>query len=103
MSDDARLWSVIRAPHVTEKATRLAASGQYVFRVRPEATKEEIRRAVAKAFGVTVLAVNVVHRRGKAKRFAGRLGRRVASKKAYVRLAPGQQLDLGTPPVEAEG
>lgn len=102
MSDDARLWDVIRAPHVTEKATRLAARGQYVFRVRPDATKDEIRRAVSAAFGVTVTEVTVVRRRGKLKRFAGRLGRRAGTKKAYVRLAPGQQLDLGTPPVEAE-
>lgn len=102
MNDDARLWSVIRAPHVTEKTTRLGSEGQYVFRVRTDATKDEIRRAVAAVFGVRVLEVNVVRRRGKIKRFAGRLGRRADSKKAYVRLAPGQQLDLGIPPVEAE-
>ncbi len=102
MNDDARLWSVIRAPRVTEKASRLSGQGQYALRVRTGATKDEIRRAVAAVFGVTVLEVNVLRRRGKIKRFAGRLGRRVDSKIAYVRLAPGQQLDLGTPPVEAE-
>jgi large subunit ribosomal protein L23 len=81
VNDDARLWSVIRAPHVTEKTTRLGSEGQYVFRVRTDATKDEIRRAVAAVFGVRVLEVNVVRRRGKIKRFAGRLGRRADSKK----------------------
>jgi large subunit ribosomal protein L23 len=102
VNDQPRLWSIVRAPQVTEKATRLSGEGQYVFRVRSDATKDEIRRAVATVFGVRVLDVNVARRRGKIKRFAGRLGRRTGSKIAYVRLAPGQQLDLGIPPTESE-
>lgn len=102
MSDRVQLWDVIRAPHVTEKATRLAGEGQYVLRVRPDATKQEVRRAVEAVFGVQVLEVNLVRQHGKVKRFAGRRGRRSGGKKAYVRLVPGQQLDLATPPPEAE-
>ena len=91
-----RLAGVVIAPHVSEKAARIANEGnQYVFRVRRDATKPEIRAAVEYMFEVKVDAVHVVNQAGKVKRFGRSLGRRSDWKKAYVRLAEGQQIELG--------
>jgi large subunit ribosomal protein L23 len=95
MSSKERLMQVLLAPHVSEKAARIAESGDsVVFRVRPDATKPEIKAAVELMFEVKVRAVQVVNAVGKAKRFGGRPGRRSDYKKAYVRLAEGQTLDF---------
>jgi large subunit ribosomal protein L23 len=91
-----RLASVVIAPHVSEKAARIANEGnQYVFRVRRDATKPEIRAAVEYMFEVKVHAVHVVNQPGKEKRFGRSIGRRSDWKKAYVRLVEGQQIELG--------
>jgi len=91
-----RMFQVLLAPLVTEKATALTERGQVVFRVQLEATKPEIRAAVEGLFGVTVMAVNTIVMKGKTKRFKNRPGRRSDWKKAMVRLAPGQSIDLTT-------
>ncbi len=91
-----RLAGVVIAPHVSEKAARVATEGnQYVFRVRRDASKPEIRAAVEFLFEVKVDTVNVVNQSGKAKRFGRSPGRRQDWKKAYVRLQEGQQIELG--------
>ena len=91
-----RLAGVVIAPHVSEKAARVATEGnQYVFRVRGDATKPEIRAAVEFLFEVKVDAVRVVNQPGKEKRFGRSLGRRQDWKKAYVRLVEGQQIEMG--------
>jgi large subunit ribosomal protein L23 len=90
-----RLMSVLLAPHVSEKSARISeGANQFVFRVRPDATKPEIKAAVELMFEVKVANVNVVQVAGKQKRFGQRLGQRQDFKKAYVRLAPGQSIDL---------
>lgn len=90
------MYQVIRSPVITEKATMLTEKGQVVFRVAVSANKAEIKAAVEGLFGVTVLAVNTLVAKGKAKRFRGRPGRRSDEKKAYVELAQGQSIDLTT-------
>jgi large subunit ribosomal protein L23 len=90
-----RLMSVLLAPHVSEKAAKASESGnQFVFRVRSDATKPEIKAAVELMFEVKVQAVQVVNIEGKQKRFGQREGRRSDVKKAYVRLAEGQTIEL---------
>jgi large subunit ribosomal protein L23 len=93
-----RLMNVIYSPHLSEKSTIVGdAHNQIVFTVRPDATKSEVRKAVELLFDVKVDAVTVVNCRGKIKRHGMNWGRRVAWKKAYVRLAEGSQIDfLGT-------
>jgi large subunit ribosomal protein L23 len=92
-----RLAGVVIAPHVSEKSARVAAEGnQYVFRVRTDATKPEIRAAVEVLFKVKVKAVNTVYVRGKNKMFRGRAGKRSDWKKAIVSLAEGQTIDVTT-------
>ena len=89
-----RLYQIIRAPHVSEKSTRVADKfRQMVFEVLPTATKPEIKAAVEKMFNVQVERVAVANVLGKRKR----TGRTQDWKKAYVTLKPGQDIDfLGT-------
>ena len=88
------LYSVIRAPKVSEKTARLAESNQYVFEIAKTATKDDVKAAVEHLFNVKVLAVNVANIKGKSKSFRQRAGRRSDKRKAYVRLAEGQTLDV---------
>lgn len=90
------MYTIIRNPVVTEKATLLSERGQMVFRVSIDATKPEIKAAVEGLFGVKVIGVNTLVTKGKTKRFRGRPGVRSDVKKAYVRLAEGQSIDLST-------
>ena len=93
--NDAKLYSVIRAPRVSEKTARLQeVSNQYVFEVATNATKADIKVAVEKLFDVKVEAVNVVNVKGKNKAFKFRMGRRASWRKAYVKLAEGQSIDV---------
>jgi large subunit ribosomal protein L23 len=90
------MFEIIRSPVVTEKSTLLNEKHQVVFRVALSASKPEIKAAVESLFGVTVLGVNTLVAKGKAKRFKGRPGIRSDVKKAYVQLAEGQSIDLTT-------
>ena len=89
-----QLMSVLIAPHVTEK-TSLAMQNhnQYTFRVRRDATKTDIRKAVELMFGVKVAGVQVVNEPGKQRRFGRIAGRTQDWKKAYVSLNEGQTID----------
>ena len=89
-----RLMTVLLEPHVSEKATAAAEGNQVVFRVRTDADKAEIRQAVELMFEVKVEDVQVLRVKGKTKRFGVTPGRRSDWKKAYVRLAPGQEIDF---------
>jgi large subunit ribosomal protein L23 len=90
------MYQIIRSPVITEKATMLSESGQFVFRVASDANKREIKAAVEGLFGVSVLAVNTLVQKGKSKRFRGRPGSRSDVKKAFVKLAAGQSIDFTT-------
>ena len=91
-----RMYQTILSPLVTEKATLNSERGQITFKVAGDATKPEIKAAVEGLFGVKVLAVNTIVVKGKTKRFRGRPGMRSDWKKAMVRLAEGQSIDLTT-------
>ncbi len=98
LADRERLMQVLLGPHVSEKATALAEGGnQVVFKVRGDASKTDVRRAVELLFEVKVQRVTVARMPAKTKRFGQRAGTRSSWKKAYVRLAPGQDLNfMGT-------
>ena len=87
--------TVLRAPLVTEKTSRLADSDNVIaFEVARDANKAQIRRAVETLFKVSVTAVTTVSVKGKSKRFGRTMGKRSDWKKAYVRLADGQTIDF---------
>ena len=93
--NEEKLFHVILAPHISEKSTRVADKNrQFVFEVRRDASKPEIRQAVEKMFNVQVDSVTVVNVRGKIKRSGKTPGRRQDWKKAYVCLKPGQDIDF---------
>lgn len=90
-----RLLQILLAPHVSEKATMIAEKhNQIVFKVRRDANKLEIKKAVESLFNVQVEAVNTTLVKGKNKRFGRSLGRRQDFKKAYVSLKAGQEIDF---------
>lgn len=90
------MYDLVRAPVITEKATRVSEHNQVVFRVRLDASKPEIKLAVEGVFGVKVTAVNTIVVEGKRKLFKGRPGKRSDFKKAIVTLAAGQSIDVTT-------
>jgi large subunit ribosomal protein L23 len=90
-----RLMKVLLAPIVSEKSTRLAdANRQFVFKVLPNASKPEVRKAVELMFDVKVTGVQIANVRGKTKRFGQMEGKRADWKKAYVTLAEGHDIDF---------
>ena len=90
-----RLHQIFRRPIVSEKSTNAADSGQQVvFEVLTDATKNEIKTAVESLFEVSVEGVQVINVRGKIKRFGKTPGKRTNWKKAYVRLAEGDDIDF---------
>jgi large subunit ribosomal protein L23 len=84
---------VLLRPIITEKSMGRTNEGKYTFEVRKDATKQEIAEAVAEAFKVDVVDVNVMTMRGKTRRLGRRFGRTSDSKKAVVTVAPGQRIE----------
>ena len=90
-----RLMNVVLAPVVSEKSTRVADKNrQYVFRVADHATKPQVKAAIELLFKTKVQSVTVLNVKGKEKRFGRFMGRRRNWKKAYVRLAAGQEINF---------
>ena len=90
-----RLMKVLVGPHVSEKGTMLADKhNQVVFKVIPDATKLEVKKAIENLFKVEVDNVQVVNVRGKMKRTGQNWGKRKNWKKAYVSLKKGQDIDF---------
>jgi large subunit ribosomal protein L23 len=90
-----QLMNVVLAPVVSEKSTFVADKNrQYVFRVADRATKPEIKAAIELMFKTKVEGVTVLNVRGKERRFGRLSGRRRNWKKAYVRLAEGQEINF---------
>jgi len=90
-----RLMTVVLAPVVSEKSTFVADKNrQYVFRVADDATKPEIKAAIELMFKTKVDGVTVSNVKGKERRFGRTIGRRRSWKKAYVRLAAGQEINF---------
>lgn len=86
---------LIKKPWVTEKSGTMNAGGKYVFIVQDHATKPEIKKAIKEVYKVEVVAVNVVNRPPKQKRFGrGLKGAQEGYRKAIVTLKEGQKIDV---------
>jgi large subunit ribosomal protein L23 len=85
---------VILAPVVSEKSYSLLDNNAYTFQVHPDANKTEIRQAVEAIWGVKVINVNTLTRKGKTKRFRFTQGKRSDTKRAVVKLAPGDKIEI---------
>ena len=84
---------VLLRPVITEKSMTETNAGRYTFAVKSDAHKREIAEAVAEAFKVDVVAVNVLTVHGKIRRLGKRSGKRSDWKKAIVTLAEGQRIE----------
>ena len=92
-----RVVPICMRTHVAVKAAIVAdANNQYVFRVALDATKEEIKHSVEQLFKVVVDDVKTLRVKGKSKRNRFGLTTKPTWKKAYVRLAQGQEIDFAT-------
>jgi large subunit ribosomal protein L23 len=87
-----RIFKIIQGAQVSEKASNILSSNQYVFKVCTDATKKEISDAVQTLFDVSVLKVNTSVVKGKRKAFGRKLGKRKDWKKAFVRIQEGQTI-----------
>ena len=88
------IHQVLLRPTITEKSTLLQESGKYTFQVAPKANKVEVKEAVEKNFGVTVMDVNITKLHGKVKRYGPRMSKQPDVKKAVVTLKPGDRINL---------
>ena len=86
---------IVQRPLVTERSMTLRDDeGKYAFRVHPQATKPEIRKAIEELFDVKVVSVTTMNVLGKNKRMGRFVGRRPAWKKAIVKVAEGQKIEI---------
>lgn len=85
---------ILIEPVVSEKANALREQNKYVFRVQPAATKTQIKEAVSKLFNVKVVDCTTMNVMGKMKRLRGKPGRTSSYKKAIVRVAPGEVIQV---------
>jgi large subunit ribosomal protein L23 len=90
------MYTILLEPHFSEKVAVLGdLSNQYAFKVARDATKPEIKAAVEGLFDVRVESVTTTNVKGKTKRTARGVTRKKNWKKAYVRVADGQDIDFG--------
>ncbi len=90
------MYTIIRSPVITEKATMASEHNKVVFKVRKNATKPQIKEAVEKLFDVKVKSVNTLVRKGKTKVFRGQFGSQSDVKRAIVTLEEGHRIDVTT-------
>jgi len=87
---------VIVRPIVSEKSYTLLEDNVYTFEVHSSSSKPEIKDAVESIFGVSVLKVNTLNRKGKRMRNRknNTFGKRPDRKRALVTLAEGDSIEL---------
>ena len=89
-----RLPDVIRKPLITEKATRSLELNQYTFEVDPRAAKPDIKAAIEQMFDVKVVGISTMNPPRRSRRVGRFAGKRAQVKKAVVRLAEGNSIQL---------
>jgi len=85
---------ILKYPHVTEKATDLTGFNQYIFNVYESANKSEIKKAVQDVYGARVVAVKIINIHPKKRKLGKIEGWRKGYKKAIVKLAKGQTIEI---------
>lgn len=87
-------YTIIKGPVITEKVTTHTERGNvYGLRVDPKANKVQIRQAVERIWGVKVLKVSTMIRKGKPSRSRFQRSHKPATKIALVKLAEGQSIE----------
>lgn len=86
-------YKILKSPHITEKATRLAQENQYTFKVFKKANKTEIKKAISELYGVDVESVRIVQKPSRQRRIGRQIGKKPGYKKAIVKIKPGQKIE----------
>lgn len=94
LKGDQFSFQVLKAPHITEKASNLNRFNQYVFKVFPDTNKIEIKRAVEKLYGVKVEGVKILVMPSKKRKLGRFEGEKSGFKKAIIKLAEGHKIDI---------
>jgi len=87
-------YEIVKEPHISEKATNLAESNQYVFKVVANSNKTEIKKSVEGIYGVNVLSVNIIKIPAKKRRIGKTQGFKKGHTKAVVKIAEGQKIEI---------
>lgn len=87
-------YTVIKEPHISEKATYLGEADKYVFKVYEIANKPEIKKSVEGIYGVNVLKVNVIKIPKKKRRLGKTEGYKKGFSKAVVTIKKGQKIEI---------
>lgn len=95
VKDWSFLNSILIKPVVSEKSQILTKEdNKYIFKVSSSANKFQIKKAIEELYGVSVLSVNVLNRKGKKVRFGAHLGKRKSERQAIVTVKQGQSIDI---------
>lgn len=84
---------LIKRPLITEKASLLAEMRKYVFLVQPDATKNEIKKAIKDMYKVDAISVTTIRQQPRRTRYRGKISFKKQDKKAIVTLKEGQKID----------
>ena len=93
-ASDVFSYDIVKEPHISEKATILSESNQYVFKVYSDTNKIDIKKAVAGVYGVNVLSVNIIKIPKKKRRLGKVQGFKVGYTKAIVKIQDGQKIEI---------
>lgn len=91
---NTKYLEIIKAPVITEKAGNLAQSNTYLFKVDHRANKTELKDAIEKIFNVKVESIRTINVKPKKRRVGRYTGLTNKYKKAIVKLAEGQTIEL---------
>ena len=87
-------YSIVKGPHISEKATIIAEKNQYTFKVEKNANKLEVKKAIEGIYGVDVLRVNMIKIPPKKRRLGKTQGFKKGFVKAVVSIKPGQKIEI---------
>ncbi|MDD5146727.1 MAG: 50S ribosomal protein L23 [Candidatus Pacebacteria bacterium] len=86
--------SVLKHPHITEKATKLGENNQYIFKVFDRANKSEVKKAVEEVYSVNVVDVKIINIPAKKRRLGRTEGYKAGYKKAIVKIKKDQTIEI---------
>lgn len=87
--------NLIKKPVITEKSTANSQFNKYVFEVRKDANKTNIKKVVEDTYKVKVESLNSLNVKSKPKVFKGQRGSRSELKRIIVTLKEGNTIDMG--------
>ena len=94
LPDKSYLYNLLKKSVITEKTAFVSEIGKLFFDVDIDVSKKDIAEAVSSIYGVDVISVNTLIRKGKLKKFKGREGCRSDIKRAYVTLKKDTNIDV---------